>query len=159
MSMNNPSCITTFWEAFRAEFGRDDSTVLFEAFHFADNESDANALAALVLAGAKRATASLVWSFEKDGRSPPKPGALSIVTYWDGSPACVIETLEVEVLPFDQVGAAFAASEGEGDGSLAYWRRVHWAYFGRECARIGREPTLDMPVACERFRVLYRGKT
>ena len=60
------------------------------------------------------------------------------------------------VPPFEQVTAAFAAIEGEGDGSLEYWRRAHWAYFGRECARVGREPSLAMPVACERFQVIYR---
>jgi uncharacterized protein YhfF len=154
--MNVPSSIAAFWNAFCAEVGEDCSARFFEAFHFDDNEPTANELADLVLAGVKRATAGLVWSFESSGGAPPKPGALSVVTYWDGRPVCVIETLEVEVLPFEQVSAEFAAIEGEGDGSLAYWRRVHWAYFGRECARVGREPSLSMPVACERFNVIYR---
>ena len=157
--MNIPSSIAMFWDAFCAEIGEDCSARFFEAFHFDDNEADADALADLVLAGVKQATASLVWSFENTGRSPPQPGALSVVTCWDGKPACVIETLKVEVVPFEQVGAEFAASEGEGDGSLAYWRRVHWAYFGRECARLGREPSRVMPVACERFRVVYGAST
>ena len=157
--MNIPSSIATFWGAFCAEMGEDCSARFFEAFHFDDNEADADALADLVLAGVKQATASLVWSFENTGGSPPKPGALSVVTCWDGKPACVIETLKVEVVPFEQVGAEFAASEGEGDGSLAYWRRVHWDYFGRECARLGRAPSRAMPVACESFRVIYRAGT
>lgn len=157
--MNIPSSIATFWDAFCAEMGEDCSARFFEAFHFDDNEADADALAALVLAGVKQATASLVWSFENSGGSPPQPGALSVVTCWDGKPACIIETLKVEVVPFEQVGAEFAASEGEGDGSLAYWRRVHWDYFGRECARLGRAPSRVMPVACERFRVIYRAST
>ncbi|MDM0106289.1 ASCH domain-containing protein [Variovorax sp. J22R24] len=151
-----PASIAATWDAFCAQAGQDCSERFFEAFHFDDNEADANALADLVLAGVKRATASLVWSFESAGASPPWPGALSVVTYWDGAPACIIETEAVEVLPYEQVSAEFAAREGEGDGSLAYWRRVHWAYFGRECVRLGRERSLDMPVACERFRVVYR---
>jgi uncharacterized protein YhfF len=159
MSTHIPSSIVGFWQAFCAEVGEDCSDRFFEAFHFDDNEADANALAHLVLAGGKRGTASLVWSFENSGRSVPGPGALSVVTYWDGTPACVIETQEVDVLPFEQVGAGFAAVEGEGDGSLAYWRRAHWAYFGRECRRLGREPSQDMPVACERFRVVYKAGT
>jgi hypothetical protein len=36
------------------------------------------------------------------------------------------------------------------------WPAAHTEYFTRECARIGREFTEDMPVACERFAVLYR---
>ena len=154
--MSIPSNIAVFWDAFSADVGQDCSDRFFEAFHFDDNEATANELADLVLAVVKRATAGLLWSFEGAGGSPPKPGALSVVTYWDGKPACVIETREVKVLPFVQVTAEFAAVEGEGDGSLEYWRRVHWAYFGRECARLGREPSLTMPVACERFNVIYR---
>jgi uncharacterized protein YhfF len=155
--MSIPSSIAMFWDAFCAEAAVDGSDRFFEAFHFDDHEATANELAALVLAGIKRATAGLVWSFEATGHSPPAPGALSVVTYWDGRPACVIETLAVELVPFDQVSAEFAAMEGEGDGSLEYWRRVHWDYFGRECARLGREPRPTMPVACERFSVIYRG--
>ena len=88
--MNIPSSIATFWDAFCAEMGEDCSARFFEAFHFDDNEADADALADLVLAGVKQATASLVWSFENTGGSPPKPGALSVVTCWDGTPVCVI---------------------------------------------------------------------
>jgi len=154
--MRIPSNVAAFWDAFCAEAGDDASHRFFEAFHFADDRDTANDLADLVLAGVKRATASLVWTLESAGVSPPGPGALSVVTYWDGTPACVIETLDVEVLPFEQVTAEFASIEGEGDGSLAFWRRVHWLYFGRECARVGRAPSLTMPVACERFEVVHR---
>ena len=52
-------------------------------------------------------------------------------------------------------GPEFAAAEGEDDGSLESWRRGHWAYFGRECARIGRDPDAGMPVVCESFRVVF----
>jgi uncharacterized protein YhfF len=154
--MSIPPSIADFWQDFCAQVGADRSAQFFEAFHFDDNEPSANALAELVLAGVKRATAGLVWSHEIDGVSPPRAGALSVVTYWGGKPACVIETLGVEVVPFKHVGAEFAATEGEGDGSLEYWRRVHWASFGRECARIGREPSQIMPVVCERFRVIHK---
>lgn len=157
--MNVAPSVATFWDAFCAEFGGDCSARFFEAFHFDDNEPSANALANLVLAGLKRATASLLWSYENAGGAPPKPGALSVATYWDGRTACVIETLEVEVVPFELVSAEFAAGEGEGDGSLEYWRRAHWAYFGRECVRIGREPSQVMPVVCERFSVVYNASS
>lgn len=50
--------------------------------------------------------------------------------------------------------SGYAAREGEGDGSLAYWRESHWAFFSRECARIGREPAPDMPVVCAEFELL-----
>jgi len=129
---------------------------LYEVFHFADSEALADGLAELVLRGRKRATAGLVWSFEAAGRPLLKPGDLSVVTNWSGEPRCIVETTAVEVVAFQDVSPEFASVEGEGDGSLEHWREGHWAYFGRECVRIGKEPSPHMLVACERFEVIYR---
>ena len=98
----------------------------------------------------------MLWVHEVESRRLPKPGDLSIVTNFAGDPLCVIETQRVDIVPFKEVSQEFAATEGEGDGSLAYWRRAHEAFFGRECRRIGRQATQDMPVVCERFEVIYR---
>lgn len=145
-----------FWAEFCASVGGDVEGRYYETFHFGDNESSANKLARLVLAGTKRATASLVWAYEAEKRPPPKAGDLSVVTDWDGNPLCVMETKAVAIAPFDKVGEEFAATEGEGDRSLRYWREVHWACFGRECKGLGRQPSPDMPVVCETFEVIYR---
>jgi uncharacterized protein YhfF len=152
-----PHSIQPFWLKFQAIVGGDVQARFYEAFHFDDNESSANKLAQLVLVGTKRATAGLTWAFEAENRPPPKPGDLSVVTNWQGEPLCVIETKAVATVPFEEVSEEFAAIEGEGDGSLRYWREVHWAYFGRVCKRIGRVPSPRMPVVCERFEVIYRG--
>ena len=151
-----PPGLQAFWAAYESEVGKDLSPRFYEAFHFADTEVVANGLSKLVLAGVKRATAGLVWSLEKDGQAVPVPGQLSIVTNWSGQPQCIIETVAVAVVPFREVSAEFASVEGEGDGSLEYWQREHWSYFGRECARIGKEPSRTMLVTCERFKVVHR---
>ncbi len=155
--MNIPAAIHSFWEDFQASTACDVESRFYEAFHFDDNESSANELARLVLAGTKRATAGLVWSFETANKPLPRPRDLSVVTDWQRKPLCIIETKTVAIVPFEEVSEEFAATEGEGDGSLRYWRQGHWAYFGRECKRIGREPSLRMPVVCEHFEVIYRG--
>ncbi len=54
-----------------------------------------------------------------------------------------------------EVDASFARDEGEGDLSLAYWRAAHERYFTRALPRIGRSFAPDMPLVCERFRVIY----
>jgi len=61
----------------------------------------------------------------------------------------------VEVCAFRDVSKEFAAQEGEGDGTLEYWRNVHWKYFGRVCEELGREISEDMLVVCEPFEVVY----
>lgn len=60
-----------------------------------------------------------------------------------------------EIVAFNEVSAKYTAIEGEGDGSLEYWRKGHWNFFSRECRRIGREPTETMPVICNVFEVLH----
>jgi uncharacterized protein YhfF len=141
--------------SFQASISYDASPLFYEAFHFDDNESSANALAALVLSGQKRATAGLLWANERTQRRLPSVGYLSVVTDWQGAPLCIIETTHIEVVPFDSVSDGFAALEGEGDKTLRYWRDAHWQFFSRECRRIGREPDLQMPVLCEQFKVVY----
>ena len=151
-----PAAIEPFWRAFRATLDHDPTPRFYEAFHFDDNAPSADELAALVLAGRKRATASLVWSYEAEMKPRPEVGALSVVTLFDGTPVCVIETRHVQIVPFAEVSAEFAATEGEGDGSLAFWRRAHTEFFGRECARLGRDFHARAPVVCEEFEVVYR---
>ena len=155
--MGIPPSIHAFWRAFTSTIGHDPSDRFYEAFHFDDNAPSADELAALVLAGTKRATAGLVWAFESEGKPIPKPGDLSVVTLFSGEPVCVIETQSIQIVPFSEVDADFAATEGEGDGSLTYWQRAHTDCFGRECQRLGRELSLSAPVVCERFAVVYRG--
>ena len=121
---------------------------------FGDSAVMADELAALVIQGDKRATAGLLWTFEHTRTPVPEPGDPSIVTRTGGTPVCLIETTSCDVVPFSEVGADFAAAEGEGDRSLESWRAAHLAYFTRECAELGREPSGDMPVVCERFRLV-----
>ena len=154
--MRIPAHIASFWQSYVQSQAQDPSPRFFEAFHFDDNERSANELAQLVLAGTKRATAGLVWSFEGASVPLPKVDDLSVVTNWAKTPLCIIETERVDIVAYDEVSEEFAAREGEGDGSLQYWQQAHWAYFGRECQRIGCAPGPKMPVVCERFEVVFR---
>lgn len=143
-----------YWTRFLAATGRAADTPLYEAFYFGDSAELADELSALVLSGQKRATASLLWEYEAEGRRPPKAGDLNVVTDFAKKPLFVVETVHVDIVPFDDVTAEFAATEGEGDSSLAWWRGAHWDYFGRVCERLGRTIARDMPVVCEEFRIV-----
>ncbi len=153
--MDSPERIQAFWAEFLAKTDRYHNATLYEIFHFDDNELDANELAELVLRGKKVATASLLWEYETSGNRLPQTGDLSVVTDWQASPLCVIETLQVEIRAFEDVDDEFAGAEGEGDLSLAYWRRVHWSYFGRVCEQLAQQRSPKMAVVCERFRVIF----
>jgi uncharacterized protein YhfF len=116
-------------------------------FAFGDTPELADELLALVLAGRKTAACGALRQF--DTEPMPVVGRHDVVLDGRGRPAAVIETLEVVQCRFDEVDAAFARDEGEGDGSLESWRRDHETYFRRTG---GFSP--DMPVVCERFRLV-----
>jgi uncharacterized protein YhfF len=150
-----PAPLLPFWQAFARSAGGIDERRFYEAFSFGDSAALADELGALVLAGRKRATTASQWSFEARGQRLPVAGDRSMVTDATGQPLAVIETVTVEVMAFSEVGGEFAAAEGEGDGSLVFWREAHIAYFERECAQAGRTFSEHMAVVCERFRLVY----
>lgn len=100
-------------------------------------------LAALILAGRKRAT---VWD-AREGNST-EPGKQWVVTV-HGRPVGVIETIDIQTRRFNEIDADFAAVEGEGDGSLEYWRAGHKAFF-RDQGHFSD----DMLLWCETFRLI-----
>lgn len=120
----------------------------YDAWCFGD---DADALAKLVLAGKKTATSSAHPIYELEDEELPQEGQYSVVLWRDGNAACIIKTTRVYIVPFSQVSAEQAYREGEGDRSLAYWQKVHRAFFTREMEDAGLTFTEDMKVVCEEF--------
>lgn len=122
---------------------------------YGDSEALSNDLLALIRSGRKRAGTGLLWAHEAEGEPIGQAGDIEIVVDHHGRPCIVTRLLDVYVVPFRDVSADYAAIEGEGDSSLEFWREAHWACFSRECARIGRTPSPDMPVVCSSFEVLH----
>ena len=122
-------------------------------FSFGDSRELADQLATLAKQGIKTATCSALSNYEEDQLALPQKGNLSIVLDGSDVPVCVIETIEVFVMPFNEVPERFAYDEGEGDRSLAYWRKAHQSFFKRRA----KSRTFDegMPVVCERFKLRY----
>lgn len=151
--------VDAFWQKFlhSAEPAPPADAVYYEAFMFGSDVEIAAECATAVLAGEKTTTSALLWELEAEGKRPPQPGDLSIVLDEHGRPVCVIETLEAPVRAFKDVDEQYAYDYGEGERTLAWWREALWDYFSRECARHGWEASEEMPLICERFRVVYRG--
>lgn len=123
-----------------------------EAWAFGATPEHADGLLRLVLDGVKTGTASSLWDYEEDSEPIPAVGELSIILDGAGAPRAVLETTEVVTVPFDEVTAEHARSEGEGDLSLESWREIHERFWSEHSAR-GFAP--DMPVVCERFRLVH----
>ncbi|MBZ0298893.1 MAG: ASCH domain-containing protein [Anaerolineae bacterium] len=152
------SHVQAFWQRYLDTLppGHPHHQAAYSAWSFGDSPALADELGQLVVEGAKTATASAVWEYEHDGTPPPHVGELSVILAGDGTPLGILETTEVRTLTFNAVDSDFAAEEGEGDRSLAYWREAHRRYFSRVLPPIGRTFDETMPVLCERFRVVFQ---
>lgn len=146
--------IEEFWQKFCAENPEINADEPYEVWFFHHRREPSKKLAELVLAGKKRATACLMEN-ESDTGEGGTVGGYSVVTDFDGNPQCVIQTTEVRRLPFCEVDAQFAFDEGEGDGSLEYWRAAHRRFFTECCRDLGIEFSESMPVCCKRFEKLF----
>ena len=124
------------------------------AWALGSTPEESDELLALVLAGAKTATSSAAAVYAKEGVAPPAEGDLSIVLDGHGRPRALVVTTQVRICAFDEVDAAHAAAEGEGDLSLAYWRRVHEKFFTDELAQVGEQFNARTAVVLESIRVL-----
>jgi len=126
-----------------------------DPFWFGDSAQLSEELNALVISGRKSATASLLWEWEFEDETLPSIGQHDVLLSWSNVLVGVIRTTAICVLPFQEVTAEFAALEGEGDLSLKFWREAHWSFFGNVCNCIGREPSMDMSVVCQEFKLEY----
>jgi len=115
-----------------------------ERFTFGDSPGIADELVELVLNGTKRATCWVASEGETTS-----VGERMVMCDGSGRPRAVLETVELTLCRFDDVDAAFAHDEGEGDRSLSYWQQAHREFF----SRMGVFAP-DMLLWCERFRVV-----
>jgi uncharacterized protein YhfF len=153
----NLESIDAYWHSFLATLPAHSNYHYkpYVAERFGDTSELADELGQLVLKGIKTGTCSALWEWEAEGKLLPQPGMITIVLDGREKPLCIIEDTEVYVSRFNAVDEEFAQAEGEGDQSLAYWREAHMRYFTRILPGIGKDFKEDMPLVCERFKVLY----
>lgn len=146
--------VTEFWQTFCRAAGVPPATA-YQAWYFSDSPKMAHELAELVLDGPKRATAGSVAVNEAAPDAAPVPDGYSVITEYDGTPRAVIRTVWLDTRPLCDVDAQFAWDEGEGDRTLPDWLDAHTQYFKRDCEQRGQPFSPAMPVALERFELLY----
>lgn len=155
--MQNKAAIERFWQEFLQTIPIDaiNKPAEYDAWSFGHTPELGDRLGALVKAGIKTATCSLAWSYAAEDEAMPRAGSYSIILDGQNQPLCIIQNQALETLPFNKVPAEHGHAEGEGDRSLAYWRKTHWEVYCMECKEHGFIPSEEMPVLCERFRLVY----
>ncbi len=153
------STIENFWQIYLATLSDQTRRTTIDRGYTAeawgDNPALADELGMLIAAGTKTATCGALWAYEVAGDPLPTVGLLTLVLNGAGDPLCIIETTEVAIHPYTEVDAQFAYEEGEDDRSLASWQEGHRRFFTRVLSKISRVFDEEMPLVCERFRLLY----
>jgi uncharacterized protein YhfF len=150
--------VEAYWQKFLSTLPADSPyhSKTYSEGGYGDSPELMNELIQLVLEGKKTATCGSLWEYEAEGEQIPKVGNVWIELDGNENPVCITETVEVTVRKYNEVDADFARAEGEGDLSLEYWREAHKNYFSRTLPKIGKEFSEEMPLACERFKVIYK---
>lgn len=115
-----------------------------------------NELARLTAVGIKTATASAYKAYEIENSPLPPEDGLNMILDTNNNAVCITRTSKVYVCPFSEVSERHAYKEGEGDRSLAYWRKVHKEVFSKELQEYGLEFDESMLVVCEEFEVVFK---
>ena len=124
----------------------------YEAWSFSEAPDK---LADLVLQKIKTATCSAYDLYQINHEPLPKAGDYSIILNSKEEAVCIIQTTKVYVTEFKDVSDEQAYKEGEGDRTLAYWRKVHESFLINELASVNKTFSQNTKVLCEEFEVVY----
>ena len=135
----------------------------FSASALGHTRALADTLAALVVAGVKRAQATPLRDFAAEAATQdgdqsadlPHPGDHLVVLDGSGVPCAIVRTTQVEKRLFNQIDDAFAFEAGEGDLSLRWWLTAHRQDFAERAHAEGFEADERMELLLEYFEVVW----
>ena len=142
-----------FWSEFVA--AARDVAADYTVVAFGHTTELADELAALVISGRKRATASLLRDYTAGTEAMPQVGDFVLVVDGSRRPTCIWRTTEITVKPLVDVDDAFAWDEGEGERTRAWWLSAHRSYFSGQAQREGFEMYDTIKTVFERFEIVW----
>ncbi|XXM73264.1 ASCH domain-containing protein [Lysinibacillus sphaericus] len=150
--MNDASKI--YWDEFWESQGEEKPTSV-SAWQFG---ADPDHLAQLVIDGVKSATCSGLVFYEMENEPLPAVDEYSIILNSKDEPLAIIKTVDVQIMPMNEVPEDFAIAEGEGDRTYQYWKEAHERFFTKELSDFGMGFSEDMMLVCERFELVNVSK-
>lgn len=144
------------WNSFIESNPESKKDELPETSYFHNNKEDANRLAQLILNGKKKAGSNLYFFYEQANADLPEIGTKNIVTDFDGKAIAIIETTQVDIVPFNKISEEYAVMDmGTTKEPLEKWKKAHWAFFAPAMEENGGKPTEEMLIVCEHFKTIW----
>lgn len=135
-----------YWNQF---WGDKERPTIVSAWMFGEAVDE---LAQAVIDGRKTATCSALVLYELENQPVPVVEEYSIILNSLEEPVAIIKTVDVSIIPMNEVTEEFALAEG--DGSYRNWKEIHERYFKRELGKVGLEFSEDLLLVCERFELV-----
>jgi len=111
-------------------------------------------LAEMVISRKKTTTTSTYAGYEARNEPIPISGKCSVILNNQDKPVAIIKTIDVQVMPMNEVPIEHMADEGDCGLQGELWWDIHKEYFTNILAQIGKEFSEDMTVVCERFELI-----
>lgn len=146
-----------FWKSYLATLpmkGRPKKP--FVAAAYAGGRKNTDALIRLYRAGKKSAGSGLVADYETAGDPLPKVGDFWIILDSRDRPQFLMKTVRTELNPFGRIPKSVARAEGEGDLSVAYWKKAHANFYSPFLGGWGIDDIDKAVVITEHFEIVHR---
>ncbi len=121
---------------------------------FGLDEEECNLFIQMVLSGEKKANTCSLESMEIDFEPLPQKGQFSVLTDYYGKPVAILETIDVQIIEFNNITWEMAKKEGNAS-TMEEWRESHIQYLEEDGALMGYEFSSSMPIVFEEFKVVY----
>lgn len=128
----------------------------FVAAAYAGGRKGTDALIRLYRAGKKTAGSGLVKDYETAGDPLPKVGDFWILLDSRDRPQFLLKTIRTELNTFGRIPKSVARAEGEGDLSVAYWKKAHARFFFPFLSEWGIDDIDKAVVITEHFEIVHR---
>ena len=125
-----------------------------KTIQFGSTASEIDDLAHKVLTGEKTATSSLHDYHLLGLKKQCNVGDQFFIVDSTGNELATVEIVKIELRKFEDITEQFAVEEG--DGSLENWLCIHWPYYSRLLAEIGKELYADTVLVCEWFKIIEK---
>lgn len=144
-----------YWNQFLSEKKLPDSTPFGGELTYADEEQDFASILALILCGKKTANFSALAGYHIDNEPLPHKSEYYVLNNWKGEHVAVIKTVNVQILPFEEITWEMAQKEG-ADEDLYSFRQRYTEFFREDSDIVGYDFSPTMPVVFEEFEVVYK---
>lgn len=129
--------------------------VSYKAFHFCNDEYSANLLLELVISNQKKATSSLLHTYNLLNEDLPQVGDYSVICDYYGNPRCIIKNTNVRKFRYSEMTYDIVKLEGE-DLNLLSWQNNHMKFFLNEAKNYNFILDNDFMIIFEEFKLIYK---